>query len=126
MPLLQFDTTLSLDGAETEAFAAFVRETYADVMRTGTSHVAVTVRTHGDAALSLGRDVEGPLLFLDAEIRRGRDDGTKREFALAVMEHARGTFGVPEENLKVVFTEHDGPSMMGYDRVGGEWSPDEA
>ncbi|MBP2251474.1 hypothetical protein J2754_001799 [Halarchaeum solikamskense] len=71
MPLLQFDTTLALDATETEAFAAFVRETYADVMRTGTDHVAVTVRTHADAALSIGRGVDGPLLFLDAEVRRG-------------------------------------------------------
>jgi len=125
MPLLQFDTTLTLDAAEKEAFAAFVRETYADVMRTGTDHVAVALRTHDDAALSIGRGVDGPLLFLDAEVRRGRDDETKREFALAVMERARETHGVPSENLKVVFTEHDGSSMMGYDRVGAAWTPEE-
>jgi len=40
------------------------------------------------------------------------------------MERVRDAFGVPTPNLKVVFTEHDGPSMMGYDRVGGEWTPD--
>ncbi|GAA0298271.1 tautomerase [Halarchaeum salinum] len=126
MPLLQFDTTRGMDTAEKEAFAAFVRETYADVMRTETGHVAVTIRTHDDAALSIGRGVDGPLLFCDAEVRRGRDDETKRTFAMAVMEHAREEYGVPTPNLKVVFTEHDGPSMMGYDRVGGAWSPDEA
>ncbi|QLC33054.1 tautomerase [Halarchaeum sp. CBA1220] len=125
MPLLQFDTTLSLDATETEAFAAFVRETYAERMRTGTSHVAVTVREHDESALSIGRGVEGDLLFADAEVRRGRDDETKRDFALAVMEHVHEAYGVPTPNLKVVFTEHDGPSMMGYDRVGGEWTPEE-
>ncbi|MBP2251304.1 hypothetical protein J2754_001625 [Halarchaeum solikamskense] len=41
------------------------------------------------------------------------------------MERAREAHGVPPENLKVVFTEHDGPSMMGYDRVGAAWTPGE-
>ncbi|WP_435100133.1 tautomerase family protein [Halarchaeum sp. P4] len=125
MPLLQFDTTLTLDSARKESFADFVRETYAERMRTGTSHVAVTVREHDDAALSIGRGVEGDCLFLDAEVRRGRDDETKRDFALAVMEHVHEEYGVPTPNLKVVFTEHRGPSMMGYERVGGAWSPEE-
>ncbi|MFB6079244.1 MAG: tautomerase [Halarchaeum sp.] len=125
MPLLQFDTTLTLDDAERGSFAAFVRETYAERMHTGTDHVAVVVREHDQSALSIGRGVDGDLLFLDAEVRRGRADGTKRAFALAVMERVREEFGVPTPNLKVVFTEHDGPSMMGYDRVGGEWTREE-
>ncbi|MGB9955919.1 hypothetical protein ACOZ4B_05970 [Haloferax prahovense] len=31
-------------------------------------------------------------------------------------------FGVPESNQKVVFTEHEGSRMVGYDRVGDDWS----
>lgn len=126
MPLLQIDTTRSLSSAETESFADRVRELYAAEMQTGTSHVAVTVRCHESAALSLGRSVPGDHFFLDAEVRRGRDGETKRAFALAVMDAGRDALGVPRPNMKVVFTEHDGPNMMGYDRVGGEWTPDES
>jgi phenylpyruvate tautomerase PptA (4-oxalocrotonate tautomerase family) len=122
MPLLQFDTTLSLSAAEKTAFAERVTELYTTEMETTEGHVAVTIRDRESTDLHLGRAVEGPLLFLDAEIRRGRPFERKREFALAVMEHAGATYDVPDENMKVVFTEHPGESMMGVDRVGGEWN----
>jgi hypothetical protein len=81
----------------------------------------VTVREPDAAALHLGRAVDGPKLFLDAEIRRGRPFERKRAFALAVMEHVGDEFDVPEKNMKIVFTEHPGEAMMGMERVGGEW-----
>ena len=121
MPLLQFDTTLSLSPAEKNSFAKTVTELYTTEMATTKGHVAVTIRDRESADLHLGRAVEGPLLFLDAEIRQGRSFERKREFAIAVMEHAATSFDVPDENMKVVFTEHPGEAMMGVDRVGGEW-----
>ena len=122
MPLLQFDTTLSLSAAEKTSFANTVTELYTTEMDTTEGHVAVTIRNREPADLHLGRAVEGPLLFLDAEIRRGRPFERKRAFALAVMEHASTTYDVPDENMKVVFTEHPGEAMMGLNRVGGEWN----
>ncbi|MGM0389989.1 MAG: tautomerase [Natrinema limicola] len=122
MPLLQFDTTLSLSPAEKSSFAETVTELYTTTMATSHGHVAVTIRDRESADLHLGRAVEGPLLFLDAEIRRGRSFERKREFALGVLEHVANSFEVPDENMKVVFTEHPGEAMMGVDRVGGEWN----
>lgn len=121
MPLLQFDTTVSLPAVEKTAFAERVTDLYTTEMETTAGHVAVTIREHDAAALHLGRAVEGPKLFLDAEIRRGRPYERKRAFALAVMEHVGDEFDVPDENMKVVFTEHPGDAMMGTERVGGEW-----
>ncbi|SEV83036.1 tautomerase [Natrinema salifodinae] len=125
MPLLQFETTLSLSDAEKTAFAERVTDLYTDEMATTAGHVAVSIRERGQADLHLGRAVDGPVLFLDAEIRRGRSFDRKRAFALATMAYVGETFDVPDENMKVVFTEHPGESMMGVDRVGGEWSGDE-
>jgi len=122
MPLLQFDTTLSLSAAEKTSFANTVTKLYTTEMNTTDGHVAVTIRNRKPADLHLGRAVDGPLLFLDAEIRRGRPFERKRAFALGVMEHASTTYDVPDENMKVVFTEHPGEAMMGVDRVGGEWN----
>lgn len=122
MPLLQFDTTLSLSSAEKTSFAETVTDLYTSEMETTRGHVAVTIRDRESAELHLGRAVEGPLLFLDAEIRQGRSFERKRAFALAVMEHAASRFDVPDENMKVVFTEHPGDAMMGVDRVGEEWN----
>ncbi|SDY43965.1 tautomerase [Halopenitus persicus] len=122
MPLLQFDTTLALSPAEKTAFAETVTELYTTEMATTRGHVAVTIRDHEPTDLHLGRAVEGPLVFLDAEIRQGRSSERKRAFALAVMEHVGATFDVPDENMKTVFTEHPGDAMMGVDRVGDEWN----
>jgi phenylpyruvate tautomerase PptA (4-oxalocrotonate tautomerase family) len=121
MPLLQFDTTLSPSADEKAAFAEAVTDLYTEEMATTAGHVAVTIREREDADMHLGRSVDGPLLFLDAEIRRGRSTERKRAFALAVMARAGEDFGVPDPNTKVVFTEHPGEAMMGVDRVGGEW-----
>lgn len=122
MPLLQFDTTLSLSADEKTAFAERVTDLYTTEMATEAGHVAVTIREHEAAELHLGRAVEGALLFLDADVRRGRSFDRKRAFALATVEYVASTFDVPGENVKVVFTEHAGEAMMGANRVGGEWS----
>ncbi len=122
MPLLQFDTTLSLSADKKTAIAERVTELYTTEMATTASHVAVTIREHDSAALHLGRAVEGPLVFLDAEIRQGRSFDRKRAFAVATMAYLGETFDIPDENMKVVFTEHPGEAMMGVDRVGGEWN----
>jgi len=121
MPLLQVSTTRSLSPAERESFVAFVTERYTEEMATTAGHVAVTITEHEPSAMAIGRGVDGPLLFLDAEIREGRPFERKRAFALAVMERAVAALGVPEPNAKVVFTEHAGEDMMGIDRVGGDW-----
>jgi len=125
VPLLQFDTTVSATDAEKEVFTDAVTELYADEMATTTGHVAVVIREHPDANLSLGRAVEGPCCFLSADIREGRSFERRRSFALAVMDLIADTWSVPEENLKVSFTEHEGEDLMGVDRVGGEWSADD-
>ncbi|WP_433630241.1 tautomerase [Halomicrococcus sp. NG-SE-24] len=122
MPLLQFDTTLSLAADEKTTFAERVTELYTHEMATTAGHVAVTIRERADAEMHLGRGVDGPLLFLDAQIRRGRSHERKRAFALGTMEYAGDAFDVPDPNMKVVFTEHPGEAMMGVDRVGGEWT----
>lgn len=121
MPLLQFDTTLSLSADEKTAFADRVTDIYTAEMATTAGHVAVTIREREPADLHLGRAVGGPLCFLDAQIRRGRSFDRKRAFALETFAYVGERFDVPDENVKAVFTEHPGEAMMGVDRVGGEW-----
>lgn len=126
MPLLQFDTTLDLTADEKRAFTDEITDCFTEEMATAAGHVAVVVREHPPSNLSLGRAVDGPLLFLSADVREGRSFERRRAFALAAMDAARETFSIPRENLKVVFTEHAGAEMMGVDRVGGDWSSEES
>ncbi|SEH65867.1 hypothetical protein SAMN05192561_1235 [Halopenitus malekzadehii] len=126
MPHLALDTTADPTAADRRAFTEAVTDIYGAEMRTSTGHIAVTIREHPPSAMSLGRAVEGPLAVLDADVRRGRSFERRRAFALAVIDWLAAEWAVPRPNGKIVFTEHDGDQLMGADRVGEDWSPDEA
>jgi hypothetical protein len=123
VPHLQFDLTVPVTDETAGAFAAEMASLYAAEMDTGTDHVAVTVAD--DVHVRLGRGVDGPACVLQADVRRGRDHDRRRSFALSAMAAVADRFGVPEPNLKTVFTQHAGEELMGVDRVGGEWTPGE-
>lgn len=125
MPYLTVDTTHDLTPSNRRACTAALTDHYTEEMATTAGHVAVTVREHPPDAMSLGRAVDGPLVVVDADVRQGRPFERRRAFALAVIDWFEEAWGVPRPNQKVVFTEHAGDELMGADRVGGEWSPDE-
>jgi phenylpyruvate tautomerase PptA (4-oxalocrotonate tautomerase family) len=127
MPLLSFVTDLPIDPEAKRAFADRVASLYAEQMDTTTGHVAVEIREVESGGLWLGRatDPEAGHLFLDADVREGRNADQRRAFALAVIDRACADFSLPEANLKVVFTEHTGPEMMGANRIGSEWTPED-
>lgn len=122
MPLLTITT--SVDPPETQPFLAGVADRYADVMDSETRFLTVNLRQSDREDLWLGRaDPEEPIVLLEADIREGRPADQRRTFALAFMQEVRDAWGVPEANMKVVFTEHEGSHLMGYDRIGGDWEP---
>jgi phenylpyruvate tautomerase PptA (4-oxalocrotonate tautomerase family) len=127
MPLLSFIVDESRSAEEKRTFAGQVADLYAEHMETGTGHIAVEIREVEPGGLWLGRadDPEAGHLFCDADIREGRSADQRRAFALAVMDLAAERWALPEANLKVVFSEHAGPEMMGVDRVGSEWTSGE-
>jgi phenylpyruvate tautomerase PptA (4-oxalocrotonate tautomerase family) len=120
VPLLQFDADFPVAADGADAFAEDVTDLYVDAMDADRSYVAVVVRD--DCHLSLGRAVDGRQVFCSADVRRGRDDATRRAFATDLLDLTADRFDVPEQNLKVVFTEHAGAQMQGVDRVGGDWA----
>lgn len=127
MPLLSFVTDAERSPSEKRSFAEQVAELYAEHMETATGHIAVEIREVEPGGLWIGRanDPDAGHLFCDADVREGRSADQRRAFALAVMGLATREWALPEANLKVVFTEHVGPEMMGVDRVGSDWASKE-
>ena len=122
MPLLTITT--STDPPAKQSFLGGVADLYADVMDSETRFLTVNLRRSDREDLWLGRaDPDEPIVLLEADIREGRPADQRRSFALAFMQTVRDEWGVPEPNMKVVFTEHEGAHLMGYDRVGGDWEP---
>lgn len=123
MPLLTINSTRRIASDEKEPFIETVAELYADMMDSKTRYLSVRFRTVDQEDLWLGRAEDGAdIVVLEADIREGRPPDQRRDFALEFMEKLHAEWGIPHPNMKVVFTEHEGTHMMGYDRVGGEWS----
>ncbi|KTG10338.1 tautomerase [Haloprofundus marisrubri] len=125
MPYLALDTTYAPTVDERRACTESLTELYTEKMETTAGHVAVAVRAHPQESMSLGRAVDGPIAVLNADVRRGRPFEQRRAFGLAVVDWLEAAWNFPRPNVKVVFTEHEGHDLMGADRVGGEWSPEE-
>lgn len=124
MPHLRFEVTEPLDGS-VEPFAEWAADLYAEVMDTGTGHVAVTVRE--EATLSLGRaGADEPVAVLNADVRAGRSADQRRDLAVAVIEQLGERWGVPAENVYVVYTEHPGEDFHLQEGTLDAWTADEA
>ncbi len=127
MPHLQFETNFTPTSQEKRQFAAAVVRHFSEIMDTGTDHIGVTLRSYGRDDLVFGRaeQAERGIVFLNADIRKGRTADQKRRLALAIMAELDRTWGVPQPNIYVVYTEHDGENFQLSDRVLPSWSAGE-
>lgn len=125
MPHLQFDITIDPAPRETTRFTAWAREQYADVMDTGTGHIAVTVHPCAPTQLSLGRATPAgaDVAVMNADVRRGRTLDQRREFATTVMEELHDRWGIPTDHMYVVYTEHPGADFMLREGPLDSWEP---
>ena len=122
MPHLQFELNFTPSRDEKRDFAAAVKQHFARVMNTGTDHIGITLRCYAAEDLSFGRaGQDGQIAFLNADIRVGRTAEQKRELCLAIMAELASRWGLPQESIYVIYTEHDGPDFQLSDRVLPSW-----
>jgi phenylpyruvate tautomerase PptA (4-oxalocrotonate tautomerase family) len=113
MPHLQFELNRPLTDDQRTSLVSWTTERYADVMDTGTGHVAVTIREHDPTALCLGRAPDGdPVGLLNADVRAGRSREQRHTFARAVVDHLETALDVPADHCYVVYTEHPGDDFV--------------
>ena len=127
MPHLQFEMNFGATTEEKAGFAAAVVRHFAEIMDTGTDHIAVTVRCFSREDLAFGRASagDGRAVFVNADIRAGRTRDQKRRLALAYIEEIARTWGVHQEAVYVIYTEHDGENFQLSDRVLPSWTAGE-
>ncbi len=127
MPHLQFEMNFTPPTEAKRRFAQAVVRHFAEVMDTGTDHVAVTLRCFGPDDLLFGRAQAsgGRTMFVNADIRLGRTRDQKRRLALATIDEAARSFDLAREAIYVVYTEHDGEHFQLSDRVLPSWSSGE-
>jgi phenylpyruvate tautomerase PptA (4-oxalocrotonate tautomerase family) len=127
MPHLQFEVNFPVTRDEKSRFAEGVIRSFAEIMDTGTDHIAVTLRCLAPEDLTFGRAAGsgGRTAFVNADIRLGRTRDQKRRLALAYIDQISRTWGLAREAVYVIFTEHDGENFQLSDRVLPSWSAGE-
>jgi len=126
MPHLQFEFNRPLADEDRARLTDWATIEYAEVMATGTDHVAVSIREQPTPAVSLGRATNGdPVAVLNADIRAGRSADQRERFAMAVIEQLADWFDVPAEHCYVVYTEHDGQDFVRSEGALASGTPSE-
>jgi phenylpyruvate tautomerase PptA (4-oxalocrotonate tautomerase family) len=125
MPHLQFELNFTPAAEEKKSFATAVCDHFATIMSTGTDHIGITFRCYDHGDLVFGRAGDGPIAFLNADIRIGRTAEQKRQLALAIMNEISVLWGMAKEHIYIVYTEHDGPDFQLSDRVLPSWQTGE-
>jgi phenylpyruvate tautomerase PptA (4-oxalocrotonate tautomerase family) len=127
MPHLHFDLNLSPPPEARRRFGQAIVARFSDIMETGTDHIGVTLRCHGEEDLVFGRaeDPAKGIAFVNADIRRGRTAEQKRRLALAFIDEVHRAFGVPKKAVYVIYTEHDGEHFQLEEKVLPSWTAGE-
>jgi 5-carboxymethyl-2-hydroxymuconate isomerase len=125
MPHLRLETTAEPD--DRRGFAAWVTERFSDVMETGTGHVGVSIHVRDETELALGRASDGgEVVLVDADIRAGRSEEQRREFAASIIESVSERWDVPEANVYLVYTEHAGRDFHLAEGALASWDETES
>jgi phenylpyruvate tautomerase PptA (4-oxalocrotonate tautomerase family) len=125
MPHLQFELNFTPERSEKATFAEAIRNHFATIMSTGTDHIGITFRCYAPEDLVFGRAGDGPIAFLNADIRLGRTAEQKRQLALAIMDEITAHWGMAKDHIYIIYTEHDGPDFQLSDRVLPSWQAGE-
>ncbi len=122
MPHLQFDINIRLSEEDRTEFCEFVKVQFGKIMKTGTDHIAVTLREYEKGSLSLGRAKKNEsVCLMNLDLREGRSDKQKRDLVDAYMNEVSKKFGVSVANQYVTFTSHTGADFHLYERSLTNW-----
>ncbi len=126
MPHIAFDLNFAPPRDARRNLGEATVKRFSEIMDTGTDHVGVILRCHGEDDLVFGRaGPGGAIAFVNADIRLGRTKDQKRRLALAFIDEAHRHLGVPKKAVYVVYTEHDGESFQLEEKVLPSWTAGE-
>ena len=126
MPHLQFEINKKVSKETKEEFASAIRETFSDVMDTGTDHIAISLREYDKYNLTIGRaNPSDDICLMNLDIRERRTIEKRRELALRFMEIVKINFQVETRNQYITFTQHIGEDFHLAEKFLGDWQSGE-
>ena len=126
MPHLQFEINKKVSNESKEEFVKEIRATFAEIMDTGTDHIAITIRDYDKYSLTIGRaNPADDICLMNLDIREGRTIEKRRELALKYMQIVQQNFGINPKNQYVTFTEHKGEDFHLVEKFLASWESGE-
>ena len=96
MPHLQFEINKKVSDDSKEEFVNEIRNAFAQIMDTGTDHIAISIREYDKYSLTIGRaEITDDICLMNLDIRVGRTIEKRRELALSYMEIVKENLGIP-------------------------------
>jgi len=126
MPHLQFEINKKVDNDIKQTFVETIRETFSEIMDTGTDHIAISLREYEKYNLTIGR--ANPLediCLMNLDIREGRTIEQRRELALRYMAIVNDIFQIENRNQYITFTQHSGEDFHLIEKYLASWSKGE-
>ena len=122
MPHLQFDINKKLEKKFKQEFIIFIEKNFSKIMKTGTDHIAITIREFEKDNLSLGRVKNNDhVCLMNLDIRLGRTEKQKLELVKTFIIGVEKFFGVNKNNQYVTLTNHQGNEFNFYEKSLSDW-----
>jgi 5-carboxymethyl-2-hydroxymuconate isomerase len=122
VPHLQFELNKKVSDESKEEFVKEIRESFSQIMDTGTDHIAISLREYDKFSLTIGRvNPTDDICLMNLDIREGRTIEKRRELALKFMEIVKHNFGIETKNQYITFTEHKGEDFHLVEKYLATW-----
>ena len=126
MPHLQFEINKKVSDDSKEEFVNEIRNAFAQIMDTGTDHIAISIREYDKYSLTIGRaEITDDICLMNLDIRVGRTIEKRRELALSYMEIVKENLGIEKKNQYITFTEHKGEDFHLIEKYLSQWETGE-
>ena len=126
MPHLQFEVNQKIENKIKDRFANEIRDAFAEIMDTGTDHIAISLREYDKYNLTIGlANPEDNICLMNLDIRDGRTLEQRRELAIRYMNIVKTNFSVETKNQYVTFTQHPGDDFHLVEKYLASWEPNE-
>ncbi len=126
MPHLQFEINKKVSDDSKEEFVNEIRNAFAQIMDTGTDHIAISIREYDKYSLTIGRaGITDDICLMNLDISVGRTIEKRRELALSYMEIVKENLGIDQKNQYITFTEHKGEDFHLIEKYLSQWETGE-
>ena len=122
MPHLQFEINGQLNSSQKKTFNKIILSEFSRIMKTGTDHIAISIREFSQQSLTLGRAEENDIICLmNLDIRSGRTNKQKKQLIESYTNAVSEIFGVKKKNQYITFSEHPGIDFNFYEKSLQNW-----